>query len=229
MLRSDDIDLKWKELAPEYIADGVKEIAAYPTVSVAWAGYIGLAVACWWNRDWIKLKDQPYSVLLGPNGFDDMDDHIMKDILGLLPDGKQAQQTRDFMIFARLESLIAGVGIDDAMHRAKIYLEEGGADGIMIHSKEKSGSDIKEFCLRFRQKHAAVPIVVVPTTYNHIKEEELHEWGVNIVIYANHMLRAAYPAMLKCAETILENERSLEANPICMPIKEILELIPGTK
>ena len=67
LLRSDDIDLKWKELAPEYIADGVKEIAAYPTVSVAWAGYIGLAVACWWNRDWIKLKDHPYSVLLGPN------------------------------------------------------------------------------------------------------------------------------------------------------------------
>ena len=92
LLRSDDIDLKWKELAPEYIADGVKEIAAYPTVSVAWAGYIGLAVACWWNRDWNKLKDQPYSVLLGPNGFDDMDDHIMKDILGLLPGGKQAQQ-----------------------------------------------------------------------------------------------------------------------------------------
>ena len=97
MLRSDDIDLKWKELAPEYIADGVKEIAAYPTVSVAWAGYIGMAVACWWNRDWNKLKDQPYSVLLGPNGFDDMDDHILKDILGLLPDGKQAQQITSLM------------------------------------------------------------------------------------------------------------------------------------
>ena len=74
LLRSDDIDLKWKELAPEYIADGVKEIADYPTVSVAWAGYIGMAVACWWNRDWAKLKGQPYSVLLGPNGFDDMDE-----------------------------------------------------------------------------------------------------------------------------------------------------------
>ncbi|MCQ2069319.1 MAG: hypothetical protein MJY68_09575 [Bacteroidaceae bacterium] len=97
LLRSDDIDLKWKELAPEYIADGVKEIAAYPTVSVAWAGYIGMAVACWWNRDWNKLKDQPYSVLLGLNGFDDMDDHILKDILGLLPDGKQAQQITSLM------------------------------------------------------------------------------------------------------------------------------------
>ena len=97
LLRSDDIDLKWKELAPEYIADGVKEIAAYPTVSVAWAGYIGMAVACWWNRDSAKLKGQPYSVLLGPNGFDDMDDHILKDILGLLPDGKQAQQITSIM------------------------------------------------------------------------------------------------------------------------------------
>lgn len=92
LLRSEDIDQKWKELAPEYIADGVKEIAAYPTVSIAWAGYIGMAVACWWNRDWKRLKDQPYSVLLGSNGFDDMDDHILKDILGLLPEGKQAQQ-----------------------------------------------------------------------------------------------------------------------------------------
>ena len=92
LLRSEDIDQKWKELAPEYIADGVKEIAAYPTVSIAWAGYIGMAVACWWNRDWKRLKDQPYSVLLGPNGFDDMDDHILKEILGLLPEGKQAQQ-----------------------------------------------------------------------------------------------------------------------------------------
>ena len=92
LLRSEDIDQKWKELAPEYIADGVKEIATYPTVSIAWAGYIGMAVACWWNRDWKRLKDQPYSVLLGPNGFDDMDDHILKDILGLLPEGKQAQQ-----------------------------------------------------------------------------------------------------------------------------------------
>ena len=92
LLRSDDIDLKWKEIAPEYIADGVKEIAQYPTVSVAWAAYAGLAVACWWNRDWNKLKDQPYSALLGPNGFDDMDDHILKDILGLLLDGKEAQK-----------------------------------------------------------------------------------------------------------------------------------------
>ena len=142
--------------------------------------------------------------------------------------GKEAQVTKDFMIIARCESLIAGKPIEDALERTFAYVD-AGADGIMIHSKEKTGNDIKDFCLRFREKHPAVPIIVVPTTYNQIKEEELQSWGVNVVIYANHMLRAAYPAMYKCAETILENERSLEANPICMPIKEILELIPGTK
>ena len=142
--------------------------------------------------------------------------------------GKEAQVTKDFMIIARCESLIAGKTVEDALQRCLAYVD-AGADGIMIHSKEKTGEDIKAFCQVFRQHHSAVPIVVVPTTYNHIKESELAEWGVNIVIYANHMLRAAYPAMMKCAESILQNERSLEANPLCMPIKEILELIPGTK
>lgn len=142
--------------------------------------------------------------------------------------GKQAQITEDFMIIARIESLIAGKGIDDAMQRALAYIE-ASADGIMIHSKEKSGEDIKQFCKALREKNASIPIVVVPTTYNHITEDELSSWGVNIVIYANHLLRAAYPAMVNCAKSILEHGRSLEANDLCMPIKEILELIPGTK
>ena len=142
--------------------------------------------------------------------------------------GKNAQITRDFMIISRCESLIAGKNVEDAIERTYAYVD-AGADGIMIHSKEKTGEDIKIFCRKFREKHAAIPIVVVPTTYNQITEEELQSWGVNIVIYANQMLRAAYPAMYKCAESILENERSLEANPLCMPIKQILELIPGTK
>lgn len=142
--------------------------------------------------------------------------------------GKDAQVTKDFMIIARIESLIAGKPMEDALERAYAYVE-AGADGIMIHSKNKSGDDIKEFCLTFRKKYAHVPIVVVPTTYDHIHESELHEWGVNIVIYANHMLRAAYPAMMNVAKTILENERALEVRDNCMPIKEILELIPGTK
>jgi phosphoenolpyruvate phosphomutase len=99
----------------------------------------------------------------------------------------------------------------------------------MIHSKEKSGDDIKEFCQKFRAEYKNVPIVLVPTTYNQFTEEELHGWGANIIIYANHMLRASYPAMYKVATTILENERSKEADTLCMPIKQILELIPGTK
>lgn len=142
--------------------------------------------------------------------------------------GKNAQVTKDFMIIARIESLIAGKPVEDALERAYAYVD-AGADGIMIHSKNKSGEDIKAFCLEFRKMHPKVPIVVVPTTYDHIKEEELAEWGANIVIYANHMLRAAYPAMKKAAETILLNERAEEVRPLCMPIKEILELIPGTK
>ena len=141
--------------------------------------------------------------------------------------GKEAQVTQDFMIIARIESLIAGKPMSDALERAYAYVE-AGADGIMIHSKNKSGEDIKEFCLTFRQRYAHVPIVVVPTTYDHIHESELRKWGVNVVIYANHMLRAAYPAMMRVACTILENGRAQEVRDLCMPIKEILELIPGT-
>ncbi len=142
--------------------------------------------------------------------------------------GKNAQVTDDFMIIARIESLIAGKPVSDALERAYAYVE-AGADGIMIHSKNKSGEDIREFCIEFRKKYTHVPIVVVPTTYDHVTETELHEWGANVVIYANHMLRAAYPAMSKVATTILENGRAQEVRELCMPIKEILELIPGTK
>ena len=143
--------------------------------------------------------------------------------------GKEAQITRDFMIISRCESLIAGKPVEDALERCHAYVA-AGADGIMIHSKNKDGMDIKEFCLRFREKDDHTPIVVVPTTYAQFKEEELASWGINVVIYANHMLRSAYPAMVKCAESILKNERCLEASDeYCMPIKQILNLIPGTK
>lgn len=143
--------------------------------------------------------------------------------------GKQAQVTRDFMIIARLESLIAGYGIDDAMARAKKYVE-AGADAIMIHSKEKDGKDIFEFMKQFREFSKDIPIVLVPTTYNSYTEDELHKGGANIIIHANHLLRSAYPAMVKTAESILTNGRSKEASEEnCMPIKQILELIPGGK
>ena len=142
--------------------------------------------------------------------------------------GKNAQLTKDFMIIARLESIIAGHSVDEALERAHAYVG-AGADGIMIHSKDKSGMDIKEFCTRFRETNKSTPIVLVPTTYNQFKEKEFQEWGANIIIYANHMLRASYPAMVKVAECILENERSLEADDMCMPIKQILTLIPEFK
>jgi len=145
-----------------------------------------------------------------------------------ISEGKKAQITSDFMIIARLESLIAGKSVDDAIERAFAYVH-AGADGVMIHSKEKSGDDIKDFCCRFRKEFSSIPIVLVPTTYNQFTETELASWGANIVIYANHMLRSSYPAMMKTAMMILENERSKEADTLCMPIKEILELIPGTK
>lgn len=142
--------------------------------------------------------------------------------------GKAAQITHDFMIIARLESLILGHNVEHALERAYAYID-AGADAVMIHSKEKSGEDIKEFCARFRSVDSETPIVVVPSTYNHITEEEFITWGVNIVIYANHMLRASYPAMVEVAQSILKNSRSSDVNDKCMPIKEILELIPGTK
>lgn len=143
--------------------------------------------------------------------------------------GKNAQITDDFMVIARIESLIAGKPVEDALERAFAYVE-AGADGIMIHSKNKDGMDIKEFCRRFREKNVETPIVAVPTTYNQYTEDELASWGINVVIYANHMLRAAYPAMVNCAKSILTHQRGLEASEqYCMPIKEILTLIPGTK
>ena len=140
--------------------------------------------------------------------------------------GKEAQVTRDFMIIARCESLIAGKPVEDALERCHAYVA-AGADGIMIHSKNKDGMD---FCQRFREKDDHTPIVAVPTTYGQFTEAELAEWGINVVIYANHMLRSAYPAMVKCAERILETTRCQEASEeYCMPIKQILNLIPGTK
>jgi len=142
--------------------------------------------------------------------------------------GKKAQVTKDFMIIARLESLIAGQTVSDAMKRARAFVR-AGADGVMIHSKEKSGEDIREFCLKFRKEFENIPIFLVPTTYNQFTETELCSWGANVVIYANHMLRAAYPAMVNVADCILRNGRSLETDEICLPISEVIRLIPTGK
>ncbi len=139
--------------------------------------------------------------------------------------GKYAQITDDFMIIARIESLILKRGMTDALKRAEAYIK-AGADAIMIHSKSQTADEILDFCKEYNNFKVKRPLVVVPTTYNKIKEEELRDAGVNIVIYANHMLRSAYPAMVKTAESILKNHRSLEAEKYCMPIGEIINLIP---
>lgn len=142
--------------------------------------------------------------------------------------GKNSQVTEDFMIIARIESFILGDTLKDAIERAHAYTA-AGADGVMIHSKDKSGEDIKSFCVEFRKTNKTTPIIVVPSSYNHIKEEELIAWGANVVIYANHLLRASFPSMQNVAQTILKNKRTLELDDTCMSIKDILELIPGTK
>ena len=142
--------------------------------------------------------------------------------------GKRAQVTEDFMIIARIESLILDQGLEDALTRAKAYTE-AGADGIMIHSRKKDPSEIVAFCEQYRAYNKDIPIVVVPTSFNEITAQNLSEVGVNVVIYANHMLRSAYPGMMNTAKTILANDRSHEAEKSLLSIKEILELIPGTK
>lgn len=138
--------------------------------------------------------------------------------------GKQAQVTADFMIVARIESLIAKIGMEDALERAEAYIK-AGSDAIMIHSKEGDGAEIAEFCRRYRVIETRVPLVCVPTSYAQFYESELADLGFSVVIYANHLLRSAYPAMKQTAESILQHRRAKEASEYCMPIKEILTLI----
>jgi len=142
--------------------------------------------------------------------------------------GKKIRMTDDFMIIARIESLIAGLSMENALERARIYLM-AGADGIMIHSKSSSPDEILEFAVAYKtilqDLELDKPLICVPTTYNSITEDELKEAGFNIVIYANHLLRSAYKAMLETARTILWNQRSLEADPICAPVREIFKTV----
>ena len=139
--------------------------------------------------------------------------------------GKNAQKTTDFMIVARIESLILEKGMEDALERAFAFTN-AGADGIMIHSRKKDPVEVFEFVRKFRAKDTITPIVVVPTSFNQVTEEELKRRGVNVVIYANHLTRSGFPAMRRTAETILLNHRAKEADALCMSIKEILTLIP---
>ena len=140
--------------------------------------------------------------------------------------GKSATVTKDFMIIARIESLILEKGVDDALFRAKSYISSG-ADGIMIHCKDKDPHELLSFCDRYKDFVKKVPLVAVPSSYPQITEKELHDIGINIVIYANHLLRSAYPAMVNVAKSILSNGSSEDASKnLCMPVSDILRLIP---
>ena len=145
-----------------------------------------------------------------------------------ISEGKKSQVTDDFMIIARIESLILEAGMEDALIRSEKYID-AGADAIMIHSKHKNPDEIFEFCEKYKLLKNGIPLMVVPSSFNSVNEDEWQERGVNIVCYANHMLRSAYPAMLDVAKSILINKRSYEANDKCISINEILNLIPGTK
>ena len=132
------------------------------------------------------------------------------------------------MVFARIESLILEKGLKDALNRAEAYVD-AGADGIMIHSRNKEPGEVFEFAVKFRKLFPDLPLVSVPTSYNSVYDKELESAGFNIVIYANHLLRAAYPAMYKTAISILEHGRTEEIESDLMSIKDILRLIPGTQ
>jgi phosphoenolpyruvate phosphomutase len=149
----------------------------------------------------------------------------IEDFCARLSIGKKAQITDDFMIIARIESLILEQGMADAVRRAEAYLE-AGADGIMIHSRHPTPDEVFAFCDLFDKLPNRVPLVAVPTSYHQVTEAELADHGVNMVIYANHLLRAAYPQMVKVAEVILRHGRALEAEPYLAPIKEALAIIP---
>ncbi len=139
--------------------------------------------------------------------------------------GKAAQRTKDFMICARIESLILERGMDDAITRAFAFAD-AGADAIMIHSRKKDPSEIFEFIKLFREKNKTTPIVLVPTSFNTVYEDEFKEAGANVLIYANQLTRTGFPAMQNAAKLILENHRAKECDDICMPIKDIITLIP---
>ena len=140
--------------------------------------------------------------------------------------GKKAQRTKEFMICARIESLILEQGMEDALNRAFAFAE-AGADAIMIHSRKKDPSEIQEFIEKFRTKDKTTPIVLVPTSFNSVTEEEWKERGANIIIYANQLMRAEVPAMQKAAEMILEHHRAEECDAMLMPFKDIIRLIPA--
>ncbi|MFA7711489.1 MAG: phosphoenolpyruvate mutase [Candidatus Neomarinimicrobiota bacterium] len=215
---SDILEVTTKPIIVDGDTGGIPELFVYTVRSLERLGISAIII-----EDKIGLKKNS---LFGTDVEQQQD--LIDNFCYKIKQGKKSQVTEDFMIISRIESLILKKGLEDALKRARAYIE-AGTDGIMIHSKEKDPAEIFTFCEEFKKLPKRVPLVVVPSTYNSVTETQLQEYGVNIVIYANQLLRSAYPAMVKTAQTILENERALEADQYCMPIKETLTLIPEWK
>jgi phosphoenolpyruvate mutase len=161
---------------------------------------------------------------------DNPDDHKQEDVevfAAKIKAGIDARIQEQFMVIARIESLILGKGQKDALRRARAYLD-AGASAIMIHSKDKTGADIKEFAQAYNKLKSRKPLMLVPTSYNKITDKQLSDWGANIVVYANHLLRAAYPAMERAALTILDKDRAFEVEEFSTPIEDFLKMVPGS-
>ncbi len=159
-------------------------------------------------------------------GNTDQNQDSIDDFSAKIRAGKKNQITKDFMIIARIESFILNKGLDDALKRAKAYLR-AGADGILIHSKQKIPDEVLSFAKIYKSFSKGMPLVVVPSTYNVITEGELMKAGIRIVIHANHLIRSAYPAMVNVAKLILKHGRSKEADELCLPINDVINLIPS--
>lgn len=212
---NDILDVTTKPIVFDGDTGGIPEHFVYTVKTLERLGISAIII-----EDKIGLKKNS---LLGTDVVQSQD--TIENFCHKITAGKNAQVTDAFMIIARIESLILKNGIADALLRAKAYIN-AGADGIMIHSREKTPEEILSFSQAYNKFEKRKPLVVVPTTYSSITERELSEAGINMVIYANHLLRSAYPAMLQTTKSILEFERSYEIEDKLMPIAEIINFIP---
>lgn len=191
----------------EFFRSMVKTLERMGVSAVIIEDKIGVKRNSMFGGEAIQTQDDPYAFALK------------------IAEGKRAQAAEEFMVIARIESFISQAGLEDAIRRAETYID-AGADAIMIHSKMSEPDEIRSFCEQYQQLSGRVPLVAVPSTYDGATEQMLIDMGVNMVIYANQLLRSAYPAMLRTAETILKHRRAREASEFCMPIPEMIRLIP---
>jgi phosphoenolpyruvate phosphomutase len=209
------LDVTTKPIIFDGDSGGIPEHFVYTVKSLERLGVSAIII-----EDKIGLK---YNSLFGTDSGQSQD--TIENFCRKIESGKKAQVTGDFMIIARIESLILKKGATDALKRAQAYIN-AGADGIMIHSKEEKPDEVLDFCEEYNKIDNRKLLVAVPTTYNSITEKELSDAGINMVIYANHLLRSAYPAMLQTAQSILEFGRSYEIENKLLPISQMINLIP---